>query len=460
MNDLDSLQRLLLLEREERESPEVVDSIRKILLRDFEARRAYVRWSYFEASLAWYLTGGPNGHQEIIRRLKVERRQRQRMVLWGAVSVVTTLALIAGFLATVMIRRATPDLQIAPLVAWDIPQKDLDQNGKPTKPVALLRAGHRLQTRSKQGAIQMSQGTTLTWDGLVDLELKSPQEVFLHGGTICAKVPPQARGFRVVTPSGTATDYGTQFGISVGYDNSTEVHVMEGQVELESIQKERCSIIAGGARSLNRQGDLGPPLAADENLFSTPLLMLNGVTRAVGDVRFWTQPPRNLTQNTAITGKSIGIFLEQESLVLAESLSVYAPYAGTFDSGASPELIDVPAGTAFRSYFVHAEPSEPTSLHVELTFDRPILGLLLSEIQLNKTDRTIGRSDLNYPSDFPVEQQPQYRAFMVSPGASNRTGDRLTILPDGRTLQMHLALPSNDGRLDVDQLRILVADGM
>jgi len=458
MTDLESLHRLLSLEREERESPEVVASIREILSRDNEACRAYVRWTYFEASLSWHLTGDLDGHQEVLRHLKTERRRQQRLLVWGLTSIATVLTIMTGYLTTVVIRKSVPELQIAPMIGWYLPQENLDQHGRPTQPVALLRTGDRLQTRGEHVVIQMSQGATIAWSGLVDLELRSPQEVFLHGGNICVKVPARALGFRVMSPAGTTTDFGTQFGVSVGYDGTTEVHVMQGKVELKSMTQESCPIIAGGARTLDVQGKLGPQRVANESLFSEPLLMLNGVTHVRGDVRFWPQPPRNLTVYTAITDKSIGMFIEQEKYVLPEPLSVYAPQAGSFHSGASPKLIELPAGTICRSYFVHADSSEPVNLHVEFTFDRPILGFLLSESQLNATDRTIGRSDLNYPIHFPVEQQPQYRAFMVSPGAGSGSGDRLAILPDGRSLRLDLALPMNNGRPDVDQLRILVAD--
>jgi len=58
----------------------------------------------------------------------------------------------------------------------------------------------------------------------------SEQRLQLKSGRLAANVPPSARGFTVVTPSGDAVDLGTRFGVDVPEDGQAEIHVFEGEV--------------------------------------------------------------------------------------------------------------------------------------------------------------------------------------------------------------------------------------
>ena len=49
-------------------------------------------------------------------------------------------------------------------------------------------------------------------------------------GRLAADVPPSAKGFTVITPTGDAVDLGTRFGVDVPSSGSAEVHVFQGEV--------------------------------------------------------------------------------------------------------------------------------------------------------------------------------------------------------------------------------------
>ncbi len=106
---------------------------------------------------------------------------------------------------------------------WDIKV----QNQTELRPQSMrLEQGYAL-IRFKRGAEVILQAPST-------LRLQAPNKMFLESGWITAKVPPQATGFTVNTPSSRVIDFGTEFGLLVGTDSSSEVHVFEGKVGLKS----------------------------------------------------------------------------------------------------------------------------------------------------------------------------------------------------------------------------------
>jgi len=80
--------------------------------------------------------------------------------------------------------------------------------------------------------MELGQGTSLLLEAPCQIELRSIEEVTLRKGTLTAIVPPQARGFRVRTPTALITDLGTEFGVIARSDGSTEAHVLKGHVSV------------------------------------------------------------------------------------------------------------------------------------------------------------------------------------------------------------------------------------
>lgn len=84
----------------------------------------------------------------------------------------------------------------------------------------------------EQGYAQLTfkQGTQVLIQAPCTFELQSSNKMALENGSMMANVPSQAVGFTVKTPWTTVIDYGTEFGLSTGQTNGTEVHVFEGNV--------------------------------------------------------------------------------------------------------------------------------------------------------------------------------------------------------------------------------------
>jgi hypothetical protein len=78
--------------------------------------------------------------------------------------------------------------------------------------------------------MDLDQGTSLLLEAPCQIELTSVAEMALRSGKLAAVVPPQAQGFRVRTRTAIITDLGTEFGVIVRSDGSTEAHVLKGRV--------------------------------------------------------------------------------------------------------------------------------------------------------------------------------------------------------------------------------------
>ena len=107
-------------------------------------------------------------------------------------------------------------------------------DGGSTMSAGEVMSARRLQLESGLIEIQTNRGVILTMEGPADLEVITGMEVFCRAGKLRVDVPPPAIGFLVNTPSVDVVDRGTSFTVSVNDQEKTEVHVLDGLVELVS----------------------------------------------------------------------------------------------------------------------------------------------------------------------------------------------------------------------------------
>ena len=94
---------------------------------------------------------------------------------------------------------------------------------------AKLRGGmHSL----KAGNLELvtSRGARIVIEAPAEFRFESAQRLRLMSGRLSADVPPAAKGFTVITPSGDAVDLGTKFGVDVSAGGAAEIHVFQGEV--------------------------------------------------------------------------------------------------------------------------------------------------------------------------------------------------------------------------------------
>ncbi|TWU44238.1 FecR protein [Novipirellula aureliae] len=103
-------------------------------------------------------------------------------------------------------------------------------------------------------------GATVVAEGPASLEILDDSRVICRSGRLRVHVPEPARGFAVLAPTVELVDLGTEFGVDVAVDGSTEVHVFDGSVELYDAMSDRNvttrrELTAGDAVSLDHGGE-------------------------------------------------------------------------------------------------------------------------------------------------------------------------------------------------------------
>lgn len=81
--------------------------------------------------------------------------------------------------------------------------------------------------------VEFASGAQLALQGPAELRVDSDMECFVQSGMLTVLAPPEASEFTVKSPSGNVIDLGTEFGIVVDADGQMDVHVLEGEVEVE-----------------------------------------------------------------------------------------------------------------------------------------------------------------------------------------------------------------------------------
>ena len=94
-----------------------------------------------------------------------------------------------------------------------------------------LRVGDTLELDAGLAELTLAGGVTLILEGPARVRLAGGARVRLERGCLSARVPKGAEGFQVDTPTSEVVDLGTEFGVCVGDDGSSEVHVLRGRVQ-------------------------------------------------------------------------------------------------------------------------------------------------------------------------------------------------------------------------------------
>jgi ferric-dicitrate binding protein FerR (iron transport regulator) len=209
--------------------------LESLLASDPAARQTYYRLVQLEAEIGWLGSMG-------IRQTTSMPFQEQRFRPWARRSLVG-LAL-AGVAATLLIglflsSNPTPGPQeehsaVAPsgiATIIDTDESLWSSSKNPTHLDASLQVG-TLVLDSGRATIRFVSGAILTMVGPCSIELLSDRSAELRRGKVSVDIPTPIDGFHLKTPAGLIYDRGTLFGVHVAPKGETEIHVIEGEVEV------------------------------------------------------------------------------------------------------------------------------------------------------------------------------------------------------------------------------------
>jgi hypothetical protein len=107
-----------------------------------------------------------------------------------------------------------------------------------------------------QGSVELAtaRGATVVLEAPAEFRFESAQRLHLARGKAAAEVPPSAKGFTILTPSGEVIDLGTKFGVDVPKSGASEVHVFKGEVlaradgetQKRSVKGDQALALSGG----------------------------------------------------------------------------------------------------------------------------------------------------------------------------------------------------------------------
>ena len=171
-----------------------------------------------------------------IRRQELQRRKRSQQMrtvlskirkvlkIGAAAAVVIVVAFYLYALLT-----PVPPAFVATLTdCADVKWADSRQ---PAEPGSQLEPG-TMQLVEGYARITFNEGAGIVLEAPAEINLKNSNRAFLQLGKLSAEVPVQARGFKIDTPSASITDLGTEFGVYVAEDGTSDVHVFKGRVSL------------------------------------------------------------------------------------------------------------------------------------------------------------------------------------------------------------------------------------
>jgi len=187
---------------------------------------------------------------------------------WITATAIAASLLVAALLGLASYRRwlAKPREPSAPMLVARLTQTFEAQwaDGTATLEGADLPAGRQLNLRQGLAEIRLLSGARLILEGPAKLDLDVADGALLHAGKLTAIVPGEAAGVTIRTPSAVVVDRGTEFGLAVGKNGRSEVHVFAGAVTVRpstgsSGQREWREVRAGHAVAVSRSPEATAP---------------------------------------------------------------------------------------------------------------------------------------------------------------------------------------------------------
>ena len=243
---------------EESITPEQFRRLEELLLTHPEAEAYYVQFMGLYAALGRHFTAPPGLAAQSLRERVGQARPganrggpggKRKGRIFGFRSrrfLVSVAALAAAIVLAVELLPNPPDRLPGRPMPPGPPQEATDntvavllqahkavweRDSLPARPGAPLPPGW-LRLKSGLAHIEFYSGATVILEGPAEFQLISRKEAFCLRGKLRATVPPQAQGFAIGSPKLELVDRGTEFGLNVGDNDKTEVHVFQGQVDL------------------------------------------------------------------------------------------------------------------------------------------------------------------------------------------------------------------------------------
>lgn len=368
------------------------------------------------------------------------RMERRQVALTAALAMVSVLALV-GTLVFLPNKAQAEFAVVSQAVGARWP------DGDSVRPNRAVGAG-MMEIAVGLIRIDFSSGASMTVEAPAKFEVRSSMEVFFERGIATFQVPGSAKGFRVETADAEVIDLGTAFGLARIPGEKTDVCVFEGEVEVSG------KLLKEGEAVQVRSGSGVEPQVFETSQFENAWPVTSGVLQTTGMMRF-VSPGPGFVPGKFEDNEHITVFLERRQTRINHPVPVDLTDPGEFRRLRRKDGPMVSTGVEVRSYLIQLDPvgllekydGDKPRVQGQITFDRPIVGLIASGRKLLETDAALGHPRGDYGS-LPRGLEPP-RADTVE--AESEGKDIVILAADQRTLILNFAAGSA-----VDHLRVLV----
>ena len=442
--------------------PEAHAELEQWLERSKVAREHYVRRMQLSASLHDYASEF-QGTEEVAPLVAVGSRS----MFWPL-----AVAASVAFIAFIVVKGdfLVPVKETGDSVARVLASVDAEWEGGAFEPGSPLLSGTYHLLRGTVD-LELAEGVKLSIRGAAKFELVNGNRVHLTSGKLVALIPEQALGFLMTTPQSELVDLGTEFGLEVNEAGHTDVHVIDGLVEVYERRNPKKSLINGAllagikiaegqARRLETDGGFrleNIPFHTRQEILGNQRFDQLGLSLLRGSIRVKDTvsksslkvPPSGQARIEVIPEKT-GILLEEEIAVTFRSPGNYRYF------GDSSQMI--PAGTKVDSYLLHFRSADGKPIRGVIKFDRPIVGLICDADQLRATDALVGLEGINFPAStgsfrgLEPHTPAQVQGFLSSSDEGGLSRDEVTLSQDMSTLGLRVHVVPEG----VDELRVLI----
>ena len=321
-----------------------------------------------------------------------------------------------------------------------------------------VQAGERIEAGPlsiERGVLRLdfARGAKLAVEGPAQIEVVDEMRVVLLSGVITATIPESAIGFVVDTDTARVVDLGTAFGVSVGDDGTTDVCVFEGEVSVRrkgSTAGQPWLVREGEAVRASESSSTVDSADYEVTAFENAWPVNSGVLQTTGSIRF-VSPGPDFHPGNYEDNDHIVVFPECHAVIPDEAFRVDMVDPGEYAKSQYREKPTLQPGRRLTSYLLQLDaypegknPNRRRSVRGQITFAKPIAGVITIDRLLRESEAVFGIPDVDYPTARTIEPRPE---------GDQRPGfDTLILAADQRTL--FVELKENPGHLD--QVRVLV----
>jgi ferric-dicitrate binding protein FerR (iron transport regulator) len=320
-NPIDEVLDLCEQRIEGRLTQESAARLEKLVRENSEARRACVEYLHQHASLFWNVGSQSDFSIEALERASEDKivsllsaspadwtGRRSTGRRWPRFTALAASVTLAATVTWVILHftgsgRTQPALVSAAKFATLVETKNVRWNSGslPTEPGSRLASG-RLRLDQGLAILHFDNGVKVVLEAPADFELISPAHCILHAGVVVAEVPPPTTRFVIETVTAWVTDYGTEFGISVGPEGETQVQVLEGAVDVQHRPSGRTERLIAGKSAWVSAIDL---TVADTTVYEPRRAALSppGV-----------EPPASIVTLTTASGRGKDVYIQGDQL--------------------------------------------------------------------------------------------------------------------------------------------------